>query len=149
LRVVDLLTPQVATGLPAHEYAQMRALLALPASTGVGADALAVWHTLTRPQLAAARPLGDLPLTVLSVTEQPLYGEVLSSLQSELVELSSNSVHQVVAGPTHEDLISNQAHAAVVADAIRHVAARSEIRFEELRQDVRVAPAWVLTAGTS
>ena len=122
-RFIDPLTPQVATGLPANEYAQMRAILAQPASTGVGADALAVWHTHTRPQLAAARPLGSLPLTVLSVTEQPLFGDVLTTLQSELATLSSNSVHQVVAGATHEDLISNRAHAAVVADAILQVVA--------------------------
>jgi pimeloyl-ACP methyl ester carboxylesterase/membrane protease YdiL (CAAX protease family) len=121
-RFIDPLTPQVATGLPAYEYAQMRAILAEPASTGVGADALAVWHTHTRPQLAAARPLGNLPLTVLSVTEQPHFGEVLTTLQSELVALSSNSQHQVVAGATHEDLISNREHAAVVADAILQVA---------------------------
>jgi pimeloyl-ACP methyl ester carboxylesterase len=124
LRVIDPLTPEVATGLPQHEYAQMRAVFALPGSSAVGADTLAVWHTRTRPQVNAARPLGSLPLLVLSVTEQPLYGEVLTALQAELPRLSSNSVHRVVEGASHEDLISDPAHAAVVAAAIRqHVAA--------------------------
>jgi pimeloyl-ACP methyl ester carboxylesterase/membrane protease YdiL (CAAX protease family) len=121
LRVIDPMTPQVANGLPAHEYAQMRARLALPGSAGVGADALSGWNTRTRPQVAGARPLGALPLAVLSVTEQPLYGDVLSSLQTELTTLSSRSIHRTVEGATHEDLISNPSHAAVVADAIREV----------------------------
>jgi pimeloyl-ACP methyl ester carboxylesterase/membrane protease YdiL (CAAX protease family) len=123
LRVLDPVTPQVATGLPPHEYAQMRAILAQPASTGVGADALSVWHTRTRQQVTAARPLGGLPLSVLSVSEQPLFGEVLTALQSELPALSSNGVQRIVTGATHEDLISNATHAAVVADAIRQVVA--------------------------
>ncbi len=123
LRVFDPVTPQVATGLPPHEYSQMRAILALPGSTGIGADALSVWDTRTRPQVAAARPLGALPLTVLSVSEQPLFGEVLTALQAELPALSSNGVHHIVDGATHEDLISNEAHAAVVAEAIRQLVA--------------------------
>ena len=119
LRVVDPLTPQVATGLPAHEYAQMHAIFALPASSAVGAETLAVWNTRTRSQVNSARSLGSLPLTVLSVSEQPLYGEVLTALQAELPALSSNSMHRVVAGATHENLISNRGHAAVVTDSIR------------------------------
>jgi pimeloyl-ACP methyl ester carboxylesterase len=123
LRVVDPLTPQVATGLPAREYARMRAIFALPASSAVGAETLAVWNTRTRPQVNTARPLGGVPLTVLSVSEQPLYGEVLTALQAELPALSSNSVHRVVAGATHENLISSRAHAAVVAESIRELVA--------------------------
>jgi hypothetical protein len=119
LRVVDPLTPQVATGLPAHEYAQMHAIFALPASSAVGAETLAVWNARTRSQVNSARWLGSLPLTVLSVSEQPLYGEVLTALQAELPGLSSNSMHRVVAGATHENLISNRDHAAVVTDSIR------------------------------
>ena len=125
LRVVDPLTPQVATGLPAHEYAQMHAVFALPASSAVGAETLAVWNTRTRPQVNAARPLGSLPLVVLSVSEQPLYGDVLTALQAELPALSANSVHHVVAGATHENLISSREHAAVVADSIRQLVTRA------------------------
>jgi membrane protease YdiL (CAAX protease family)/pimeloyl-ACP methyl ester carboxylesterase len=125
LRVVDPLTPQVATGLPAHEYAQMHAIFALPASSTVGAETLAVWNGRTRPQVNSARPLGRVPLTVLSVSEQPLYGEVLTALQAELPALSSNSVHHVVAGASHEDLISNQVHAAAVAESILQLVARA------------------------
>jgi len=117
-------TPQVATGLPEHEYAVMRANFALPQASAVGADILTVWDSRTRAQVNAARPLGDLPLAVLSVTEQPLYGEVLTALQAEMPALSSNSVHRVVVGATHENLISDRAHAAVVAETILQIAAR-------------------------
>jgi uncharacterized small protein (DUF1192 family) len=123
LRVVDMITPQVAAGLPPHEYAQMKAILALPRSSAVAADGLAVWEESTRPRVNGARALNDLPLAVLSVTEQPLYGEVLTALQNELSGLSANSVHVRVAGATHENLISDHAHANVVADTIRKVVA--------------------------
>ena len=124
LRMFDLVTPQVATGLPEHEYAVMRANFALPQASAIGADILTVWDSRTRAQVDAARPLGDLPLAVLSVTEQPLYGEVLTALQAEMPGLSSNSVHRVVAGATHENLISDRAYAAVVAEMILQIASR-------------------------
>jgi hypothetical protein len=116
-----VITPQVAAGLPPAEYAQMKAILALPRSSAVAADGLAVWDELTRPQVNGARTRHDLPLAVLSVTEQPLYGDVLTSLQAELPGLSTNSMHRSVTGATHENLISDQEHANIVADAIRQV----------------------------
>ena len=74
-----------------------------------------------------ARSLGDLPLAVISVTEQPVFGGVLTKLQDELPTLSSNSVHYTEAGATHENLVADQSHARSVAEAIRQVleAARS------------------------
>jgi hypothetical protein len=74
----------------------------------------------------AARDLGDKPLTVLSVTEQHRYAEVLTRLQTELVSLSSNSRHLTVAGADHYTLVSEHRHAAVVSDAIRAVAAAAQ-----------------------
>ena len=72
----------------------------------------------------AARGLGDLPLVVLSVTEQDRYAEVLTRLQTDLVSLSStHSRHITVAGATHYTLVSEQRRAAVVSDAIRTVSA--------------------------
>jgi pimeloyl-ACP methyl ester carboxylesterase len=125
LRLIDPITPQIATGLPDHEYASMRAIFARPAALGVGADTLAVWNARTRHQVRAARPLGNLPLAVISVTEQPLYGEVLTALQAELPLLSSDSVHRVVAGATHENLISDRRHAVEVVDAILQITSSS------------------------
>jgi pimeloyl-ACP methyl ester carboxylesterase len=122
------------SGLPAFEYAQMRAYLARPQPWTAGADGLAAWDRYTRVQVNAARNLGSLPLIVLSVTEQARYTEQLTRLQAELATLSTNSRHVTVAGATHYTLVSERVHAAVVADAIRAVseAARSGGRIPEL-----------------
>jgi pimeloyl-ACP methyl ester carboxylesterase len=139
LRVVDPLTPQIAMGLPEHQYAEMRAIIALPRSSWTGAQTLAAWDKLTRPRINSARSLGDLPLAVVSVTEQPLVGEILTALQNELPGLSSNSVHRTVAGATHEDLISRREHADDVAQAICDVvrAAVTSTRVADSARDVQ------------
>ena len=80
-----------------------------------------LWEDRIRPQINQAHSLDDLPLAVLSVTEQALYADILSRLQVELVTLSSNSVHLTVAGATHESLVAEQEYALVVADTIRRV----------------------------
>ena len=43
LRVWDPLTPQIAMGLPEHQYAEMRAIIALPRTSWTGAQTLAAW----------------------------------------------------------------------------------------------------------
>jgi pimeloyl-ACP methyl ester carboxylesterase len=110
-------------GLPPREYAEMRAYLARPQGWSVAADTLLAWRRLSRQQVNATRPLGDLPLAVLSVTEQDKYADVLTRLQSELATLSSNCRHVTVEGATHYTLVSERRHAAVVTAAIRAVAA--------------------------
>ena len=57
-------------GLPARQYAEMKAFLALPRQWSTGADGLMVWESMTRAQINNARSLNDMPLAVLSVTEQ-------------------------------------------------------------------------------
>ena len=109
------------TGLPTLEHAQMRAHLARPQAWTAGADGLLAWHRHTRAQVNAARDLRDLPLIVLSVTEQDRYAEQLTRLQARLATLSTNSRHVTVAGATHYTLVSQRMHAAVVSDAIRAV----------------------------
>lgn len=108
-------------GLPPRQLAEMRAFLATPRQWSTGGDGLLAWDSLTRPQINAAKGLGDLPLFVLSVSEQDLYAEVLTRLQAELATLSSNSVHLTVQGATHDGLVCRQESARVVADAIRQV----------------------------
>lgn len=122
LRLFRLEKPFIA-GLPPREYAEMRAYLSRPQGWSVGADGLVAWAELSRDQVNATRGLGDLPLMVLSVTEQDRYAEVLTRLQEELPSLSSNSRHVTVGGATHYTLVSEQRHAAVVTDAIRAVIA--------------------------
>jgi len=108
-------------GLPAHEYAQMRAYLARPDGWTAGAEGLLAWSRQSRDQVNAAGDLGDLPMVVLSVTEQDRYAEVLTRLQADLATLSSNSRHVTVAGATHYTLVSERAHAAIVSEAVRAV----------------------------
>jgi hypothetical protein len=103
----------------------MRAYLARPDGWLVGAAGLLAWDCQSRGQVDAARDLGKLPLIVLSVTEQSRYGNVLTRLQDELVDLSTNSRHITVAGATHYTLVSEKRHAAAVTDALREVARSS------------------------
>jgi pimeloyl-ACP methyl ester carboxylesterase len=121
--VVRLFQPgrAVYAGLPERPAAEMKAILAQPQSWSTGGDALLLWDDRTRPQINQARSLGDLPLAVLSVTEQALYADILTGLQAELATLSSNSFHYTEAGATHESLVAEQEHALVVVETIRRV----------------------------
>jgi hypothetical protein len=116
----------VYTGLPEQQAREMRAILAQPYSWKTSGDALLIWQEQTRPQINQARGLGDLPLGVISVSEQPVFGDVLTGLQNELVALSTNSFHHVEAGATHENLVADRTHAAAVANAIRRVIEAAE-----------------------
>ncbi|MBK8023062.1 MAG: hypothetical protein IPK19_16965 [Chloroflexi bacterium] len=62
-----------------------------------------------------------MPLVVLSVTEQPIKGAQLTELQAELPRLSTSSEHITVAGAGHEGLVSQEANARVVTQAILKV----------------------------
>jgi hypothetical protein len=108
-------------GLPARQYSEMKAFLALPRQWLTGADGLMVWESMTRAQVNNARSLNDMPLAVLSVTEQDRYAEVLTALQAELPRLSSNSTHRTVEGATHDGLVCKRENALIVAEAIRQV----------------------------
>jgi hypothetical protein len=81
-------------------------------------DALIAWDSISRPLVNNAGDLGDMPLIVLSVTEQPLKGKLLTELQAELTRLSTNNRHITVEGATHEGLVSQAQNARVVTDAI-------------------------------
>jgi hypothetical protein len=126
--VVRLFQPgrAVYAGLPERPAAEMRAILAQPQSWSTGGEVLLLWNERTRPQINQARNLGDLPLAVLSVTEQTLYADILTSLQAELVTLSSNSFHYTEVGATHESLVAEQDHALVVAETILRVLEAAE-----------------------
>jgi pimeloyl-ACP methyl ester carboxylesterase len=108
-------------GLPPREYGEMKAFLATSRGWLVGADGLIAWRDLSREQVNATRSLGNLPLFVLSVTEQDHYADVLTKLQTELPALSSNSKHVTVEGATHYTLVSKQEYAVLVSDAILQV----------------------------
>jgi pimeloyl-ACP methyl ester carboxylesterase len=114
-RVLDLAAP-VSAGLPPRQRAELRARTARPLTSAVEADQLAGW--------AASLPfpsLGDLPLVVLGVSEQPFGGATLTTLSEELAEDTTNAVRRVVHGATHESLVARREHAAEVVAAIRAV----------------------------
>ena len=124
LRVIDVSAP-IATGLPTRQVAELRARSALPRTSVTEARQVAAWGT-SRIQVNAARPLGDLPLVVLSVTEQPRGGETLTQLQAELPALSTNSSHRTIQGAGHESLVAAYDHAQHVIRAITDVLASAE-----------------------
>jgi hypothetical protein len=55
----------------------MRAYLARPQGWSAGANGLIAWAGTSRHQVNAARDLADLPLVVLSVSEQHRYADAV------------------------------------------------------------------------
>lgn len=110
----------ISAGLPARQAAELRAGAALPGFAATEAAQIRSW-SVSRQQLNAAAPLGDLPLAVLAVSEQPVGGELLTALQHELAELTENASFEIVQGASHESVISNREHALVVANTIEAV----------------------------
>jgi pimeloyl-ACP methyl ester carboxylesterase len=72
-------------------------------------------------QAAALRDLADKPLIVLTAGSG--HDAAWSAAQNRLARLSSNSVHRVVDGAAHEDLIGNEEDAAATTQAILDVVA--------------------------
>jgi pimeloyl-ACP methyl ester carboxylesterase len=110
----------ISAGLPARQAAELRAGAALPGFAATEAAQIRSW-SVSRQQLNAAAPLGDLPLAVLAVSEQPVGSELLTALQHELAELTENASFEIVQGASHESVISNREHAQVVANTIEAV----------------------------
>jgi pimeloyl-ACP methyl ester carboxylesterase len=127
LRALNL-SRGITAGLPSRQAAELRAGAALPGFAATEAAQIRSW-SVSREQLNAAGPLGNLPLAVLAVSEQPLGGELLTALQRELAELTQDSSFEVVQGASHESLLSNREHARVVAKTIETVvqAARDSV----------------------
>jgi pimeloyl-ACP methyl ester carboxylesterase len=110
----------ISAGLPARQAAELRAGAALPGFAATEAAQIRSW-SVSREQLNAAAPLGDLPLAVLAVSVQPVGGELLTALQRELAELTENASFEIVQGASHESLIPNREHARVVAKTVQAV----------------------------
>jgi pimeloyl-ACP methyl ester carboxylesterase len=119
LRALNL-SRGIAAGLPARQAAELRAGAALPGHAATAAAQIRSW-SVSRERLNAAAPLGDLPLAVLAVSEQPVGAELLTALQRELADLTEGASFEVVQGASHESLISNREHARVVAKTIEAV----------------------------
>jgi pimeloyl-ACP methyl ester carboxylesterase len=119
LRALNL-SRQISAGLPRRQAAELRAGAALPGYAATEAAQIRSW-SVSRKQLNAATPLGDLPLAVIAVSEQPRGGELLTALQHELAELSENASFETVQGAGHESLIADRNHARAVAATLLKV----------------------------
>lgn len=110
-------------GLGPRPSAEFKAFFADASHQAAGAAEMDVWDE-TAAQARASRPLGELPLVVISAGEA---GEgsperrVRLELNGELASLSSHGSHRVLAGTTHGSLVTNKAHAARVAAVIHHL----------------------------
>jgi pimeloyl-ACP methyl ester carboxylesterase len=111
----------LANGLPPRQHDELMALASTPGALSSAGDSLLAWDSISRPLVNDTGSLGDLPLIVLSVTDQPRMGAKLTELQAELPSLSSNSEHITVQGAYHEGLVAQEKHARVVTDAILRV----------------------------
>jgi pimeloyl-ACP methyl ester carboxylesterase len=119
----------VDSDLPAKQRAEITALNASTRSMATIAAELGAFSA-TAAQVGDASHLGRIPLVVL--TSEDAYvaysGEldaqanrVWRDLQTELATLSSNSVHQEIAGTTHESLVNRERDAQATSAAIRQV----------------------------
>jgi hypothetical protein len=107
--------------------AELRAGAALPGFAATVAAQIRCW-SVSREQLTAAAPLGDLPLGVLGVSEQPVGGELLTTLQHELAQLTEDASFEIVQRASHESVISDRQYARVVARRIQAVVQAAQDR---------------------
>jgi pimeloyl-ACP methyl ester carboxylesterase len=120
-RIFDKEYKLLADGLPPRAYDELMAFGRAPRALSTAADAALAWDDRTRPLVNNAPGLGDLPLIVLSVTEQPRMGDKLTAMQAELPGLSSQSRHITVQGAYHEGLLAQRDSARVVTESILRV----------------------------
>jgi pimeloyl-ACP methyl ester carboxylesterase len=102
-----------------HPEQSARTAEAHAASEGSSAEEIrATPETSAAQVLLSTQSLGDKPLAVITAGEhEPIWLE----LQDELAALSSDSVHRVVEGATHESLLDDQRDAQVSSMAILEV----------------------------
>ena len=107
----------------------------LPAQQAAASDSFGVttrfWQTIidqhraisqTLAQEREVTSLGSIPLIVVSATvPDDQTRRVWTEINGELAELSTNGVHRVVPGATHESLVWKSADAQVTIDSIRRV----------------------------
>jgi hypothetical protein len=104
--------------LPPRERDQVRA------STGTAATLRSTIEEYARAntsmeQAASLRDFGDKPLMVLSASVGNAVG--WADKQERLATLSTNRVHRVVDGASHEALVGDETHAAATSQAILEV----------------------------
>jgi len=114
-RLVAVLAP---VDLPPREREEVRVATAMPSALSSTIEEYLRADDSMR-QAAALRDFGDKPLVVLSagVGSAPDWPRK----QQRLADLSTKSVHRVVAGASHEALVVDRAHAATTSRSILDV----------------------------
>jgi pimeloyl-ACP methyl ester carboxylesterase len=104
--------------LPPRSRDEVRASVATASTLRSTIDEY-VQATASTEQAAAFGDFADKPLIV--VTAGSGHDAAWSAAQNRMARLSTNSVHRVIDGATHEDLITNQEDAAATTQAILDV----------------------------
>jgi len=118
LGVTGLIYSSSHPELPAPVREQARAALSTAGQARSQRDEFAMVPTMMA-QAGAVTTLGNRPLYVLTAPVNAQTGWLTP--QMDLAALSSNSIHQVVAGAEHEALLDNPTHAATTSQAITAV----------------------------
>jgi pimeloyl-ACP methyl ester carboxylesterase len=132
LRMVNAAHFLDADELPPDQKDALQAQFASPRfAAGMRAE-MAAFETLSFPQVRAIKSLGDLPLVVLTAGNTAELVPVQVELHDEYAALSTNSVHHIVAGASHANLVTKSSHLPAVTAAIQQVyaAARSGGRLQ-------------------
>jgi pimeloyl-ACP methyl ester carboxylesterase len=107
--------------LPADQKAALQAYFASP-RFGHGMQAeMGAFEDLTFPQVRAIESLGELPLVVLTAGMTAEQVPVQVELHQEYAQLSTNSLHRIVAGAGHGNLVTNSDYLPAVTAAVREV----------------------------
>lgn len=125
---------RLADGLPHPQHEHLTAFASTPRALATASSAALVWDAVSRPLVGGPGCLGDVPLVVLSVTDQPRRGPELTELQDRLARLSTTSEHVVVEGAYHEGLVARPEFARIVSqkiiEVVEAVAATGAVRPE-------------------
>jgi pimeloyl-ACP methyl ester carboxylesterase len=103
--------------LPPHQRAQIEAFNSSARHLSTAVEEFRATPETTA-QVRSTQSLGDKPLAVISAGEQP---PGWLDMQDELADLSSDSIHHVVEGATHESLLYERRDARVSSAAIEQV----------------------------
>jgi pimeloyl-ACP methyl ester carboxylesterase len=103
--------------LPPRSRDKVRASVATPSTLRSTIDEYL--QAASTEQAAALRDFADKPLIVLTAGSG--HDAAWSAAQNRMARLSTNSVHRVIAGATHEELIANPEDAAATTQAILDV----------------------------
>ncbi len=112
---------QFAIGsLPPRSRAEVRASVATPSTLRSTIDEY-LQAAASTEQAAALGDLADKPLIVLTAGSG--HDAAWSAAQNHMARLSTNSVHRIIDGATHEDLIADKEDATATTQAILEVVA--------------------------